>query len=890
MKTGEVRIFAIALLLLVMGRPCVATHNRAGEITYRLISGMTYEFTISTFTYTLSNADRDELTINWGDNTSTIAPRVNGGGKGVVLPNYYRYNIYTATHTFPGPGVYEVEVEDPNRNLGVKNIPNSVNVVFAIKTTVLIHPRIGPNSAPRLLNFPIDKAAVGYRFVHNPAAYDPDGDSLSYQLATCVTEGGVPIKNYTLPATTDTIYVDPVTGDLIWDAPVKEWNESKNETKAIYNIAMKVDEWRRGIKIGSILRDMQIDVYETDNEPPVNPVLSDLCVVAGTKISFEVTSVDPNRDLVTQWDTGGVYQVTESKPTFVLIDSDSGYVTSRFEWQTTCGHVRNAPYNWMLKAEDNNRELSLVDIDAINIRVIGPPVTNVNTISSNNSIRIHWSPSPCSNVIGYHIFRRIGMEHFIPDSCETGIPASAGYKLAGETTGPNDTVFLDNDNGAGLRQGTEYCYIVVAVNTDGSYSIASEEVCGVLVQGTPVITNVSVLNTSATGGTVYLAWLKPRQLDTIPAPGPYEYIIYRSDGLWGDNFQSIHTFSTTTLDDTTYTDAGINTLDLPHVYKVELYNNTPGNRFIIGTPGVASSVFLQPVPSDNKLSLFFRKNVPWINTSYIIYRQNPATLLFDSLGITYDSVYVDTGLVNGRTYCYVAKSVGTYARPGLPEPLFNLSQENCGVPVDNEPPCPPVLSVRSVCDSLYNELVWKIPEGECWEDIVKVNIFYANRYNSPMADLVTIDNRTDTSYRHYPVESLAACYTISAVDSFGNESTYFPRQCIDECSYFELPNVFTPNGDGVNDFFKPKAYRFVKAVAIKIYNRYGDLVFEDSFQNPEDFKWDGKIRQSDRIVSPGVYYYLCDVWEERLTGIEVRNLVGFVHIYTERNPKVTGEK
>jgi len=82
----------------------------------------------------------------------------------------------------------------------------------------------------------------------------------------------------------------------------------------------------------------------------------------------------------------------------------------------------------------------------------------------------------------------------------------------------------------------------------------------------------------------------------------------------------------------------------------------------------------------------------------------------------------------------------------------------------------------------------------------------------------------------------------------------------------------------------------VKAVAIKIYNRYGDLVFEDSFQNPEDFKWDGKIRQSDRIVSPGVYYYLCDVWEERLTGIEVRNLVGFVHIYTERNPKVTGEK
>jgi len=60
------RFLAILLLsfdLLVVS----ATHNRAGEITYVQISDLTYEITITTFTYTLSLADRPQLDVNWGD-------------------------------------------------------------------------------------------------------------------------------------------------------------------------------------------------------------------------------------------------------------------------------------------------------------------------------------------------------------------------------------------------------------------------------------------------------------------------------------------------------------------------------------------------------------------------------------------------------------------------------------------------------------------------------------------------------------------------------------------------------------------------------------------------------------------------------------------------------
>ena len=66
----------LIFLLIILTTSTYATHNRAGEITYRQISDLTYEITITTFTYVLSLADRDFLEVEWGDNTTSIAPRV----------------------------------------------------------------------------------------------------------------------------------------------------------------------------------------------------------------------------------------------------------------------------------------------------------------------------------------------------------------------------------------------------------------------------------------------------------------------------------------------------------------------------------------------------------------------------------------------------------------------------------------------------------------------------------------------------------------------------------------------------------------------------------------------------------------------------------------------
>lgn len=236
MKSLKIKKLIVVALLFFLYCNGWATHNRAGEITYVQLSDLSFEITITTYTYTLSYADRPQLEISWGDNTSSIADRISI----LYLPNYYKRNIYKITHTFPGPGVYKLVVQDPNRNANIVNIPNSVNVVFSISTTLIVNPAIGRNNTPVLLNPPYDKAARGYVFIHNPGAYDPDGDSLSYALTVCTREDGKPIENYKLPAASHFIRVDSISGDLIWDSPV--------DTGA-YNVAMEIREWRYGKKL-----------------------------------------------------------------------------------------------------------------------------------------------------------------------------------------------------------------------------------------------------------------------------------------------------------------------------------------------------------------------------------------------------------------------------------------------------------------------------------------------------------------------------------------------------------------------------------------------------------------------------------------------------------------
>lgn len=869
------RIILIALLSLAGIPVTLATHNRAGEITLTQVDDFTYEILIQTFTYSRSAADRDQLDVMWGDGSITTAPRFSK----VSLPNFYFWNRYQAVHTYPGPGTYTIVVQDPNRNYGVINIPNSVNVIFSVKTTIAINPGIGNNNTPVLLNPPIDKAARGQVFVHNPAAFDPDGDSISYRLTVCTEENGEPIQDYSLPLASDSLYIDHVSGDLVWDTPVDT---------GIYNIAIEIEEWRRGVKIGSIDRDMQIDVYNTNNRPPVIMPLRDFCLEAGERLEYDIVSTDPDSNRIAQYATGGPFLFGDSPATFDTLLDGRGFTVSRFTWQTTCNHVRHQPYNIIIRAVDDNPSLNLVDISNFHVKVIGPAPENLVSTPTSNTIDLAWDAPECQNIEGYEVYRHAGRTGYIPDTCSNGLPGYTGYSLVGYVPGRDNTAYLDNNGGEGLEQGIEYCYILVPIYEDGTSGYPSEEVCDVLIPGTPAVLQASV-ETLDPQGEVLLTWARPRDLDTIPGvTGPFEYILYRSDlDATGRQLSEIHSFSTSDLNDTVYLNSPLNTLDYPYSYSIELYNDFPGNRFLIGKQEVVSTTWLEVEGSDNANLIRVRKNTPWVNDSFVVYRQDPFSGNFDSIGVSTGTTYLDSELPNGQELCYRVRTRGRRTIGGIRYDAVNFSHLGCGTPQDKERPCPPTLQVTSFCDSNYNFLAWTNPNHSCADDVVKYHILYSPDLESGIFLIDSTLAPEDTTYFHHLGGSLAGCYAVTAIDSFNNVSDTSSLVCVDNCIDYKLPNVFTPNGDGINDYFRSSNPSNVELVDMKIFNRWGHLVFKTD--DPE-INWDGKRMDSDKLVSPGVYYYVCDVYEHRLTGLEVRNMVGFIYLFTEEDAVNVPEK
>lgn len=67
----------------------------------------------------------------------------------------------------------------------------------------------------------------------------------------------------------------------------------------------------------------------------------------------------------------------------------------------------------------------------------------------------------------------------------------------------------------------------------------------------------------------------------------------------------------------------------------------------------------------------------------------------------------------------------------------------------------------------------------------------------------------------------------------------------------EVPNIFTPNGDHINDFFTPVNEVVVNTLHMQIYNRWGEVVYET---NGNTFLWDGKSK-SGKPLADGTYYY-----------------------------------
>jgi gliding motility-associated-like protein len=103
-----------------------------------------------------------------------------------------------------------------------------------------------------------------------------------------------------------------------------------------------------------------------------------------------------------------------------------------------------------------------------------------------------------------------------------------------------------------------------------------------------------------------------------------------------------------------------------------------------------------------------------------------------------------------------------------------------------------------------------------------------------------------------PVITTAYSISVSAVDGCADSDTMTVHVSTDH--HFYIPNIFSPNGDGINDVLSISASDGVERIlSFSIFDRWGNLVFEKNNSQPNEVNWDGAF--NDKTLNPGVFTF-----------------------------------
>jgi gliding motility-associated-like protein len=914
-----------------------ATHIKAGEIT---IASSGSGSTIFDITLTLyldstsvanSNGQLDENTalISFGDGSDAIVPALPAQSIG----NNTIKKVYHVTHDFKvlGGQPYVISYRQTNRNKYIVNIDgksgaNSDQEAFYIESALFTDPFIGAISSPIMANPPIDNATPDQIFTHNPGAIPGSkGDSISYEIVIPKTDRIFNVPQYVDPADPQfngqsvsgapaTFTLNPYTGELVWDTPANYFPPGINY--ALYNVAIRITQWRKrsdgtSVRISYVVRDMQIQVRRIPNKRPELKIPKDTCLIAGDLYRDTIYASDPDRpkQLIILTATSEILLPANLNPSFKLntpvnlarsVISNPG--TATLTWTPGCRDVRDQPYYFVFEAQDNvGYDIRLATYKTLTMTVYGPkPQGLTATPAGPRAFNLKWDLYTCASTgsDSILIYRKdCNPDTFRIEPCKPLSVLQQGFRQIASVSS-KETTYLDNQ---GLLDGAYYCYIIIArfpgrggrTQYAGGLSFPSDEVCKSTFEESAIITNVSVDKTDSVTGAITINWLN----DITPvANAAFEYRLYRGTGLIAQDFKQV--FSSTKLEDSTFTDSIplLNTRDTTYTYHLEVFKNNA----LLSSTDTASSVYLNVASGLESFKLDWKYRVPWDNQVYnhYIYRkkQSDSTfMLIDSVQASTDSMafYTDNKVTANDTFCYYVETRGKYCFDSLPGLLINKSEISCQTA--QSPPCPPILSlVDENCaiptDSLIlkpynNYLSWSLEDTSCYIDLKGFNLYFAPQEEENYTFLKFI-NKDSLQYVHQDYSSQAGCYYITSINNHRLESGKSNIECNDNCFYYELPNLITPNHDNLNETFSAMKYpRGVENVELFVYNRWGALVH---YQNDNiNLNWDPT---TPIVLSDGIYYYTAKIKFERRLKRQQQGtqLKGWVEILgSESSPKTT---
>jgi hypothetical protein len=359
--------FLITILLLSFtAQQANASHAMGADLTYQCVGGNAYKVRLSFYRDCIGIAAPTSVYINvrsvsCGQNIGVTAYPVAGTGQEV---NYLCPTAVTTCNggTFTGiqEYVYEGVITLPMqctdwtfsytlccRNAAITTITSPSSNTFYIYAT--LNNTISPcNSSPTFSNKPVPFACLGQQLCFNHGAVDADGDSLVYSLV-----------NPKQTATTNINYLAPYNANNPLNSlPAMQFNPQTGDVcftpqqLQVSVMAVLVREFRNGVLIGSVVRDIQVTVLNCSNNLPTltgingtNDFTMDVC--ANTPTCFNVFSndADASQNVSVFWNSA------IDSATFTT--AGTPHPTGTFCWTPTTADISNTPYCFTVRVSDD---------------------------------------------------------------------------------------------------------------------------------------------------------------------------------------------------------------------------------------------------------------------------------------------------------------------------------------------------------------------------------------------------------------------------------------------------------------------------------------------------------------------------------------------------------
>lgn len=321
MKNYSLLLVLYVLFFCLSINPSHASHVMGADLTYRCISGLQYEITLALYRdcagFGLGSTETVMLrSASCNQNISLTVTRISitevspicqsqlsnttCGGSGTL--NGAEEHIYRAITTLPvncADWVFSFETCCRNGAITTLLSPTATDIYVESFLNSIAAPC---NSSPTFSNQPVSFVCLNTPLTYNNGATDADGDSLVYTLISALRDDAVPVSyNGNFSATAPLSSNPPITLDnnngTVDLAPAQ---------LQVGVMAILVEEYRNNVLIGSVRRDIQVQVINcgTNSSPVFNPV-SNLSgglqpspyrieVCPGQSLSFNVNIADPN--------------------------------------------------------------------------------------------------------------------------------------------------------------------------------------------------------------------------------------------------------------------------------------------------------------------------------------------------------------------------------------------------------------------------------------------------------------------------------------------------------------------------------------------------------------------------------------------------------------------